>query len=343
MPIRLMWLMGYLFGARFIVRIYPLIAQPFVFYLISYALFRALYPIFYWPDFGDISKASFPSISMGTALFFLTTTVPALMQPKYVLRCMGVLALLTSAFFLIAWGAGVQYPTVFLSNTSHDASFMAAMLPLMAGVFKMPLIVCVLGSRSATANSMLAAYILMRGLRESKGKYFKAKVLGGAGILISLGFIFKDKFMTGTGRYTEWLKFWKFFVDHKNIWLFGTGPGTGFYYGPALQLESSLRNNVPITEDVFVFFHNEYLQGLFELGIVGLVLGLVVYGRALWGSRGRVQESLILFSIMGFTQFSLHMPLPALAFSALLVLGLRDNQEYQSSSLKSSVTNFPST
>lgn len=58
---------------------------------------------------------------------------------------------------------------------------------------------------------------------------------------------------------------------------FGVGAGTWYQHGPWLQQEFKV-----LADGQFVYTHNEYLQGIFELGKFGMILIAAIYLRSLF-------------------------------------------------------------
>lgn len=81
----------------------------------------------------------------------------------------------------------------------------------------------------------------------------------------------------GNERFGVWKLIWNWFWENPFHW-FGMGAGTGYQLIPWIQKSAD-----PSSEQrgLFVYLHSEPLQCLFELGIVGLSLALLIYFRSL--------------------------------------------------------------
>ena len=69
-------------------------------------------------------------------------------------------------------------------------------------------------------------------------------------------------FFYNSGRFEPWLLIMNWWYEWANMWL-GTGTGTFQWLGPTIQNKDV---------DLLVFLHNEYLQILFEQGLLGIGL-----------------------------------------------------------------------
>lgn len=85
--------------------------------------------------------------------------------------------------------------------------------------------------------------------------------------LIAGMFLERDQLLNSNERVERWKTFMSWWIDH-NDKILGTGSGTFEWLGPIIERRDS---------NAYVFMHNEYLQILFEQGIVGLALFLIVF------------------------------------------------------------------
>jgi len=124
--------------------------------------------------------------------------------------------------------------------------------------------------------------------------YSKCKLsswLWGVGLLIVLSFmgyeVNGEYFLSSNGRFGLWGLAMDWWGLNASPW-FGYGAGTAFIAVPRAQLEAQWN-----TGSFFIWMHNEWLQVLFEYGVVGLTSLIVVFVSALYSAR----NSAVLFSM----------------------------------------------
>lgn len=96
-------------------------------------------------------------------------------------------------------------------------------------------------------------------------------------------------------RFQVWQIFMNWFHANANIWT-GTGTGTFEWIGPAI---------LDRTKGVYLFMHNEYLQVLFEQGVIGFALMILVMIQCVHLARKRpaILASIAALSVAMLTQF----------------------------------------
>lgn len=85
-------------------------------------------------------------------------------------------------------------------------------------------------------------------------------------------------FFDGGSRLTEWERFMTWWWENANVWI-GAGAGSFEWLGPMIKLFQSSTDGT-VVKDVYIWMHNDYLQTLFEYGIVGFILIGSLYLRA---------------------------------------------------------------
>lgn len=121
------------------------------------------------------------------------------------------------------------------------------------------------GGTTASAMCVVGALALfgLRPMAWACGIFAVAVTLATSGV---------SEFINSHGRFTEWARFLSWWSKNANP-LFGTGTGTFEWLGPMIQARP---------KDLYLFMHNDYLQVLFEQGIMGLLLMLGVIGLCFW-------------------------------------------------------------
>jgi O-antigen ligase len=204
-------------------------------------------------------------------------------------------------------------------------------------------ILAILGSRSnmalAALLSAFAAPVLGNIKRPTRRQW--AGLLVGALILIALGKHFMgSKFGVDSGRFGIWratMSWWMGKVppevmvpppEHNQ--LLGTGLGSYFVLGPNVQIRVMHQYS-----DHLFWMHNDFLQIMFEQGIVGLglfvLMAIFVFryaGRsALKSGSGWVHASLAAYAMTCLGNFPMHLPVPAFLGAFLVVYAFRADRE----------------
>lgn len=279
---------GYQLGRKF----HPIVAVAFVYYMAS-SIVRIGFPQFFWPTFAVDTILAFRGLVAQSALFMALMAAAALVikKPGHLEASLRVLAFIDALVMCWHWCRGE--PMYFLlNNPAVDASFVAATIPLFLrrtyySVALVPLVWACVFSDSSSG-------ILGVGL--SFGLYLWAKKdFNPFALLIStflaicvamVGYGLQGpKLLISSGRAHVWdlaMRFWW----GEGSPIFGQGLGSFHLYGPSLQMREVLQQglkeaNIP----GFTWLHNDWLQILFESGVLGLALAVAVFGIAFWRCR----------------------------------------------------------
>lgn len=214
-----------------------------------------------------------------------------------------------------------------LLNPSLNACMAAVCLPFVFKNFSKPAAWCVLSATVLTALmgktslgiGMVAAFLALKDCR----------LLLAAPIILGLGWYHygpQELFSSGD-RWPMWKFFMEQWARNPVHWLFGTGFGSFGVFSINLQNAHSMR-----TQYWWIWLHNDWLQAIFETGLIGfsLLLGTFLTGlRNLWKRREVYElQSLLLFGLMMAWNYPLHVGLTC-AFGALLILvALERNQPH---------------
>jgi len=193
-----------------------------------------------------------------------------------------------------------------MTNGTLDACFMALMSPIILSSFGwfpcIFLLAAIVLTKSNTAIFLIPFMSCIYLLLTKSWKKLGDVILISFILLAIIYLVFPEKFMSDSGRFNNWelmMNWWNQKV--KNHWI-GTGPGTYWVYSQWLQGHKS-------GDPVWSWMHNDWLQILFEQGILGLISVLFLYGAMLHKSFDRpVLFSMIVgYGFIGLTLYPLHL------------------------------------
>lgn len=156
----------------------------------------------------------------------------------------------------------------FLGNASVDGCFIAIALPYLGRTARWAPWIGALAILSTGSSSAIAAGAV------ALGPWYAAP----AGIAAWM--ITGRELLNPNGRFNVWRIAFEWWGDHVSP-IFGSGLGTYFLFGPHAQI---VRNQA--STGIFTVMHSDWLQVLFEQGVLGLALAFCLFVSA-WGhSRG---------------------------------------------------------
>lgn len=260
-----------------------------------------------------VSGRSFALVSM---MIFFTCALNARFLPWLMLFF--ELSSLVNCALLLSNGHG------FFNANSMDATFICMVLPLsllcdrpwpiklvFVGIPLITLSVAPVIGSTAIFVLLTEGLIYLALTNRWKWTVPLGIILVGGGLYINGATLY-----TSHDRTDQWKLLMSWWWDNANHWL-GTGSGTFQWLGPAIQNKE---------RDLFVWMHNDYLQVLFEQGLIGLFLMgcmFVVCIKKAWNRPW-------LLSAMGgsafamVTQFPLRFPLSALFILALIRISFEE-------------------
>lgn len=204
-------------------------------------------------------------------------------------------------------------------NASMNGSMVAAAMPIAMSVLH-PAAAWALaagaGAAAVASGSSLAVGLLGLAITLHLMRKGGALVGGGLGLLLGTVLLSLAAHQFGTVElFSNGDRFpmWKFFMECWNTpqnHIVGTGFGSFQMWSLALQLTYGMRPN-----NWWAFMHNDWLQMVFEGGVVGLVLmaGTYLAGlRGLW-IRGNTphMKALLVYGVVMFFNYPLHVGLSA--------------------------------
>lgn len=282
-----------------------------------YVALSGLYPAF--SVFYSANSYLMPIFLTASKLTAAQSLILTFLVPTFMLftpRSM-ILALLKLVFLTEALGVLFTGHTIMFGWSS----FSSVMLALSVFLFKphlkrldlLAVALIVIASAYHLAITTLAIYVFIIVILILKhNKYFGLPLLG----LCLIGYLLIDptEFLTGNGRYLMW-------SQYLEVWwnslpkVLGTGFGTWEWIGPQLKGKDFMG---------FSMLHNDFLQILFEGGIVGLVLFLWVLIEGFYKNRNLYFVlSIGSFCIAMMTYFPLHV-IPGQCLALYYFLGEKD-------------------
>jgi len=255
--------------------------------------------------FGETAGQAFAAIVMSVGLIFF-------MEKKYLpwaVLVFQVIALIDCVLILTI-GYGI------FNSESVDASFIMLIYPSICLIPLKPKltlshslvliltlalpIAALVAAKASTPYFMLSAclcaYILIK-TTNPKRKLIELVTIAPIGLALGYWLLGRHTLIDPNGRVAIWQICMEWWAANVNIWI-GYGSGTFEWLGYIIQKR---------TDTIFIWMHNEYLQILFEHGIIGFVIFLGLAIECLYKSRKNtwVFVSLIALSVCFISQFPL--------------------------------------
>lgn len=211
------------------------------------------------------------AISFGTTLLMVFVLTASQLKTLYVMLENLFLIALINCVLVLIHGYGI------FNASSMDCTFIALMMPYgwikrnalfnrkqTLGVWTEFIFVYGLPVATIIKAQGSTPYFILFGALAAWTIVYKSKIFSVLlAVPLAIGFITqKEQFLDNNGRFEVWRLFMSWFWDNANV-LLGTGTGSFQWLGPAIQ---------GTNKNLFLFMHNEYLQAIFEQGIVGFVL-----------------------------------------------------------------------
>lgn len=248
----------------------------------------------------DMSYAALKYMIWTSAALFICCTID-----KFMIQVLISIFALENALFVAVIGNG------FFGNHGVDLMFCILSIPVILEIFPWyilaPIVWATLATRTSTAVAVLffqlSAFLFYRVRMDFK------KILLYIGVVIfAVGFVIsKDGagLLESGGRVDIWrvlIAAWK-----NQAWV-GYGAGTWEILGPHFQIMNNMRDGGLYR--FFIFAHNDWLQLLFEFGILGLAGFLTIYVAAIARSFKKNFNyfvGLLSFGLFAVLWFPLHL------------------------------------
>lgn len=217
----------------------------------------------------------------------------------------------------------------FFGNTSQSACMAALAVPFL---FKYRRWVCIVGitcvlAVAYVAQSSMAYLVLMAGLvtwcflklkRAHRFAFVPLAII----VVAVLGQLFDYQFwifhkidrFQFWGNVMSWLR-------ARGEWGIGFGNGSAWVLGPAIQVQYGM----PTDQGHWIWFHNDWLQVLFEQGLVGLLavssVVIVSFKRAIKLARLDLATVLVAYCVFAFGMYPTNIAFSAL-FGMMILRGI---------------------
>lgn len=244
-------------------------------------------------------------ISTGQAFaLLLALPLPFLLWPGLRLRHWS-LFFVTAA---LAEGVGIlsgSYDLFVGGAPGFGSAYIAAAFPLARWPFQLFLLAPIWKAHGATAFMILGVQLLVYAWlhRHRFWPLLGVSLLAGVGYFTQGHELYQDP-----QRLAMWRAFTDWWWHHANIWV-GTGVGTFQWLGPEIQAW---------TPPLWFFLHNDWLQLLFETGIIGLLLAVGIFGWTLTRARTTLKPTVAGLGAFMLTFAPLHFFLPAFFIVCIL-------------------------
>lgn len=265
------------------------------------------------PSFNDQAILTFQAI-IGQGLIYFTLVAlffTFFKNVKLLLNLLFIAASLNSHIIIMKYFFG-QAPWFLFNNPAIDASFIACLIPFALRIhysLALPMIMaCLLtDSSSGIIGPIIALSAYYLNNKKILVALFASSTILSFGIL-SQGY---EKILNSSGRFQVWKLGMDHFFNNVNHWL-GAGTGTWAVYGPTLQVQEAMRRGV-VHVDGFFWMHNDWLQILFENGILGLLITILIFIKTLHThfNNPKIRAALITLATIAIIQ----MPLRHIVFT----------------------------
>lgn len=211
--------------------------------------------------------------------------------------------------------AAITFPIVLYNIINRKKTKRITVYSVIA--ITLPVIVSIKTGGTSFFYIFLAEFLVFSILR----KEYRIAVIG-AVILALTGFarLGEQAYFTNTsGRFETWKKTMVWWVDNVN-WFVGSGTGSFWWLGSAIQDKKT---------GLLAFMHNDWLQILFEQGIIGLALMAALFVQAFRRTKKlHLRVTLAGISVAMLAQYPLRMML-GLVFVLFILFDSLEKEEFQ--------------
>lgn len=295
------------------------------------AISRFIFPVYFFPGFDLPEVVGFESLVMHAHLYLTCIALTFYcMRDEDLEKIEGLFLLfgiLDSLAITIKFISG-KGPYFLFNNPAIDVSFISCLIPIclkrLQSRFKNHIAIILFGMFVApciytvTSSGILGLGIGVGTWLVAKNKFKSSYLTTGAIIALSIamvGFLMQgSNLVASSGRYNVWGQAMEFWWRAINKW-FGAGAGTYYMMGPAIQVTNADLSSGHAQIAGFFWLHNDWLQILFETGIIGLLLTISIFALTLNKAKRfpEIFAGLLTFGAIAIIQ----MPLRWILFSCL--------------------------
>lgn len=295
----------------------------------------------------SIMKMSVESAAHGTIVFLISTVPLLFMTSAWVKSARIALSLicLLSSFVVITQfllGHEAFYRGGLFGNSSLNASMIAVLYPVLLAeksvlphgylrlVKSAPPVVAVLLAGSTIGGAALLVAVASYGILY---KTLRTRTVAAFGVLAAAsvsGMVFTyglKGLVDSSGRFAVWTMVLEYFKNNVNHYV-GIGQGMAFFGVPAIQFSKAQAVGHVQSDMFFSWLHNEWLQVLFEQGLIGLLfMGLsfaFCVRAALQKKRKDLIAAFITLAFVGFFNYPLRAFVPGIIVCSLVMISFKD-------------------
>ncbi len=249
-------------------------------------------------------------------------------QIRFMLTALVFIAIGNSLIMLYRYISTSDFENAWWVVTNHslDASFVALMAPViillkLSRKIKVALLMivssAVLASKSNTGACVLISFPIFYFLSSKDYKKLRLSLFVALLAVPVISSVYGSKLLHDTGRFNAWILMMGFWKKNLSL-LFGGGPGSYWVYSSAIQTGHFK----------FTWMHNDFLQQLFENGIIGLLSCVLLYTIALKRSFNRpyLFSMVVGYGIVSMTLYPSHLFFFQLIAVALIYLCFAPNK-----------------
>lgn len=315
------WAMTYfLLGLAYLYWVYQRyewVVLPFAASLLFHTLYISVYPFNHYSQGNAVDLLAFEKLSMISLFTLISITLFYSLQKRVFLSKLRYYfiasAVLNSVLIIIQSYLG-KFKTGTLGNPSMTASYLALIAPLCGrwgALFIIPIFYCQSSVGFLAFFVATISYLFLH--HRNYIKYL---------VLLTIPAYFIKDFSSDSGRYSIWRLGLKYWWSDANHWI-GLGPGTTRVFLPHTQVKYGY---MPHLKEIWIWFHNDFLQVLFEQGVIGLCATLVIVVFAIKKSYQKKRDlfpTVMAFLVVAYFNYPSQLPLQALFLAWVLALLFR--------------------